>query len=323
MSQLKPCITIGLPVYNGENFIEEAIDSLLNQTFTDFEIIISDNASTDATESICKEYILKDKRIRYYRNEGNLGAAKNYNRTFKLAKGKYFKWAGHDDVCEPEFLEKCFKILESNPDIVLCYPKAYIINEEGKNQGVYTENLNNLAEKPHQRFYKLLQTYGWYHATQAFGLIRSDFLRKTSLIGNYAQSDRVLLGELALYGKFAEVPEFLFNRRVHPKICQHANTNDESMASWFDPKNLGKINIPQLKRYFQFYRGIQRAEINNSEKLLSCLAMVRRFVLSPGFLLRIQGMGLEVMKSIILSVDKYRKVQTQDKIAESSEVAKV
>ncbi len=323
MSTSKPCISIGLPVYNGENFIEETINSLLNQTFTDFEIIIYDNASTDATESICREYALKDKRISYYRSASNLGAAKNYNRTFKLAKGKYFKWAGHDDICEPEFLEKCLRIMESNPDIVLCYPKAYIINEEGENKGIYTENLNNLAEKPHQRFYKLLETYGWYHATQAFGLIRSDSLRKTSLIGNYAQSDRVLLGELALYGKFAEVPEFLFNRRVHPKICQKANSNDESMATWFDPKNLGKINLPQLRRYFEFYRAIQRSPINNSEKLLSCFAMVRRFALSPGFFLRIQGMGLEVMKSIIVSVNKYRTVETQDKIAESSEVAEV
>ncbi|NES65151.1 MAG: glycosyltransferase, partial [Okeania sp. SIO2D1] len=248
---------------------------------------------------------------------------KNYNRTFQFAKGKYFKWAGHDDVCEPTFLEKCFNIIDSNPDVVLCYPKAYIINEKGNNKGVYTENLHNMAEKPHQRFYKLLETYGWYHATQAFGLMKSDFLRKTSLIGNYAQSDRVLLGELALYGKFAEVPEFLFNRRVHAKICQKANTSDESMASWFDPKNLGKINLPQLRRYLEFFRAIQRAQINNSDKLLSCFAMVRRLILSPGFFLRIQGMSLEVMKSIILSTNKNRTVETQNKAAESSEVVKV
>lgn len=302
MDKHQPCISIGLPVYNGENFLEAAINSLLNQTFTDFEIIISDNASTDRTESICREYALKDRRIRYYRNESNLGAARNYNRVFELATGTYFKWAAHDDVCEAEYLEKCLQILEIDPDIILSYPKAYVINEQGENQGIYTENLNNLAEKPHQRFYRLLETYGWYHGTQIFGLIRSDCLKKTLLIGNYAHADRVLLAELALHGKFAEVPEFLFCRRVHPQISQRANADDEKFAIWFDPKNLGKIMLPKWRRYSEFYRSIQRTRLNNSEKNLCYLVMMRRLFLSPGFLLRIKGIILELIKSVMYAM---------------------
>ena len=100
----RPRVSIGLPVYNGENFLEFALDSILGQTFQDFELIISDNASTDATESICRRYAAKDSRIRYYRNPNNQGAAQNYNRVFALARGEYFKWAAHDDVCKPNYL---------------------------------------------------------------------------------------------------------------------------------------------------------------------------------------------------------------------------
>ena len=106
-----PRVSIGIPVYNGGRFIKEAIDSILAQTFEDFELILSDNASTDETEEICKEYATLDRRIRYYRNEENLGAAKNYNRVFELSNGEYFKWASHDDLCAPEYLERCIAAL--------------------------------------------------------------------------------------------------------------------------------------------------------------------------------------------------------------------
>ncbi|HBB35053.1 MAG TPA: hypothetical protein DDZ80_27280 [Cyanobacteria bacterium UBA8803] len=113
-----------------------------------------------------------------------------------------------------------------------------------------TENLNISSPQPHERLYQLLQTYGWYHGTQIFGLMRTSTLTKTLLIGNYAHADRVLLAELALLGEFCEVPEFLFSRRVHPKISQRANPTDESFAMWFDPKNIGKIMLPRWRRYF-------------------------------------------------------------------------
>ena len=128
----KPCVSIGLPVYNGEKFLKETLDSILAQTFEDFELIISDNASTDRTEEICKEYAAKDRRIRYYRNKENLGAGWNNNRVFELCTGEYFKWNAHDDVCAPEFLERCIKVLVQDPTVVLCYPKVTVIDEQGK-----------------------------------------------------------------------------------------------------------------------------------------------------------------------------------------------
>ena len=300
MELTEPLISIGLPVYNGENFLKEALDSILAQTFTDFELIISDNASTDKTEEICREYAAKDKRIRYYRNEYNLGAANNYNRVFKLSSGKYFKWAAHDDVCAPDYLKKCVTLLEQDPSIVLCYPKANLIDKEGRDIGVYTENLNINSFKPHERLYQLLETYGWYHGTQAFGLMRTSALQKTLLIGNYAHADRVLLAELAILGKFFEVPECLFYRRRHPQISQMANPTDESFSVWFDPKNKEKITLPKWRRYFEYCKIVQRAQLNWFEKIFCYIQILKRLFISPGLSVRIKGIVEELSKFIKL-----------------------
>nr|MDJ0569288.1 glycosyltransferase family 2 protein [Pleurocapsa sp. MO_192.B19] len=129
MNQNQPLVSIGMPVYNGERYLENALNSILAQTFRDFELIISDNGSTDKTEEICRQYANVDRRIRYFRNEQNLGAGWNFDRVAQLATGKYFKWACHDDLCALEFLQRCIEILEQAPNIVLAYPKTLIIDE--------------------------------------------------------------------------------------------------------------------------------------------------------------------------------------------------
>src|SRR5262245_34163763 len=108
-------VSIGLPVYNGDNFIRQTIESYLSQTFEDFELIISDNASTDRTEEICRTFAVQDRRVRYTRNKENIGLARNYNQVFTMSCGEYFKWADHDDMCRPTFLMKCVQALEEHP----------------------------------------------------------------------------------------------------------------------------------------------------------------------------------------------------------------
>ncbi|MDE2589575.1 MAG: glycosyltransferase family 2 protein, partial [Patescibacteria group bacterium] len=111
-------VSIGLVVYNGEPFTRKKIDSLLSQTFSDFELIISDNASTDGTSDICKEYLKKDKRIRYFRQKENMGASWNYIFVLDQARGEYFTWAAVDDIMLPDFLKNNVAILESDKNIV-------------------------------------------------------------------------------------------------------------------------------------------------------------------------------------------------------------
>src|SRR3954470_23138397 len=109
---MTPRVTIGLPVYNGARYLAEAIESVLAQTFTDFELVISDNASTDATAAIALQYAARDPRVRYSRNRENIGSARNFGRAFELATGEFFKWMASDDLISPEFLENCVAALD-------------------------------------------------------------------------------------------------------------------------------------------------------------------------------------------------------------------
>jgi glycosyltransferase involved in cell wall biosynthesis len=122
-------VSIGLPLYNSEKFIHKKLDSLLEQTFTDFEIIISDNASTDLTSKICEEYAKKDKRICYFQQNKNMGAWWNYNFVLQKAKYEYFLWSSADDIMLPQFLEETVKILESDKKIACSISKIRLFGE--------------------------------------------------------------------------------------------------------------------------------------------------------------------------------------------------
>src|SRR2546423_2625235 len=152
-----PLISIGMPVYNGAQFISQALDSLLKQTFADFEIIICDNASTDGTEEICSEYARRDQRIRYYRNPINLGLAGNCRRVLEVARGKYFKYAAHDDLCAPRLLERCVEVLENKPDVILAYPKTMLLDEASGKLSEYDDRQNLQSPRASERFAQVLQ----------------------------------------------------------------------------------------------------------------------------------------------------------------------
>ena len=173
-----PRVSIGMPVYNGEKYIEAAIKSILAQTYSEFELIISDNASTDRTMTICQAYVAEDRRIHYYRNDHNLGAAPNFNRVFELSSGEYFKWASSDDVIAPDYLEKCVNVLELNPEVILSYPRTRIINERGEFIGHHTYMADVSSGKPHICFRNIVIYRE--EVFQIFGLIRSSCLLYTS-----------------------------------------------------------------------------------------------------------------------------------------------
>jgi len=311
MSDHKPRVSIGLPVYNGENFLKEALDSILNQTFEDFELIISDNASTDRTEEICREYLAKDSRIRYYRNSQNLGAAGNYNRVFDLSRGEYFKWAAHDDVCAPEYLECCVEVLEQNPSVVLCYPKTVIINERGQREEQdYSDDLNLRSPKPRERFKGIHNAFFYVPAawrqdkiSPIFGLIRRDVLQATPRIGGYEGSDLVLLGELALRGEFYEVPQYLFYRRKHQQRAMHAYRTNSERAAWFDAAKKGKIVVPRWRLFWEFIASINRVKISLSEKFYAYLQMMI-WLLTWG--------GARIIKELILATAQYLNITSED-----------
>ncbi len=278
MTKFSPRVSIGLPVYNGDNYLIETLDSLLAQTYTDFELIICDNASTDGTAEICQAYAARDDRIRYFRNETNVGAARNYNLTWEYARGEYFKWAAHDDPCAPQLIERCVTALDSMPDVIMAYGRTILIDSQGDIIEYHTDGFNLVSPHPHERLRQSFRASAWCHPV--FGLIRRDVLARTGLIGAYPSSDKVLLGELAILGKCHEVPEFLAYRRLHPQISTEVNKTDESMMAWFDPMAKGKTLAPRFRRFVELIKAIERAKLPAGDRV-KCYVELLRFYLEP------------------------------------------
>ena len=279
-----PRVSIGLPVYNGEKYLRFAIDSILGQDFTDFELILSDNASTDGTGRICSEYASNDTRIRYFKNERNLGAAPNHIRVFELARAPLFKWASYDDIHLPSFLRKCVETMDgAPPSVVLVAPRAELIDENGEKSptGWLPERLETKRPEPHERLGDVLRNVAW--ATAQYGIYRADKLRKTRLVGAFPCSDYVLLAEIALLGEIREVPEVLFQRRYHPSVSHMANTTQAQFMEWFDTSKARKgrrsiLPVPLVPRWrvlFELQRSALRAPMKATEKLRCCITALR------------------------------------------------
>ena len=109
-----PKITVGLPIYNEQKHISEAIESLKGQTYADFDVFISDNCSTDATSAICREKIGNDRRFRFSSHSRNLGAASNFEHAFRVSDREYFAWLGGHDFISHDFLKTLSFILDES-----------------------------------------------------------------------------------------------------------------------------------------------------------------------------------------------------------------
>jgi glycosyltransferase involved in cell wall biosynthesis len=257
-----PTVSIGLPVFDGENYLRTAIDSILSQTFEDFELVISDNASSDKTMEICRGYADQDSRVRYYRSEKNMGAAWNFNRVFQLARGEFFQWACHDDALMPTFLERCVGVLRQKREVVLSYSKTTWINECGQPTCSVVGRPDLHIKDPQQRFRLFLE----YHdppneCTPSLGLIRASVLEGSSLHGNYPSSDMILLAEILLRGQLYEIPEYLSLRRDHPLKSTIVHRTMEDLAIWFDPSQEGRIQLTTWRLVYEWTRTVLRSPI--------------------------------------------------------------
>ena len=282
MSQQHPIVSIGIPVYNSERYLEETLKSLLSQGFQDFEIIISDNASTDSTPAICREYEKKDSRVRYYRSETNYGPGWNYNRVFNLCNGKYFKWHACDDLLRPDFLEKCVEVLDTRPDVILAHSYTAEIDSQGHQiKNIDLTRIHTDHMRPSVRLRSML-TLGKYLSCAVFGLIRMDVLRNAPRKPSYAHGDVIFMGCLAVYGRFYQIPEPLFQYRIHAEqSMQTLPTHLTGLkkrrlfsfsgplpaTDWWDPSKKGKIDFPTWRFYWRMFGFVQRYPMPMAEKL--------------------------------------------------------
>ncbi len=263
-----PRLSVGLPVYNGERFLEQAIDSVLNGSFQDFEMIISDNCSTDRTESIARDYASRDQRIRYVRNDRNVGPVANFNQAFDLSRGDYFKWLAYDDLCGPDLLVRCVAVLDDDPSIALCSARFVEIDAAGRKIAEQPYRIDLSSTKPHVRLGNLLCTSKGHPIL--YGVIRSTVLRATGLLANYHGSDRALIAALTLRGRLMEIPEALWESRDHPDRSPRVRATN---AGWDPGRNSGP---PQhIAIGAQMVRVLLAAPLSPSERVRCLMSIVQ------------------------------------------------
>jgi glycosyltransferase involved in cell wall biosynthesis len=293
----QPIVSVAIPVYNSSRYLKETLDSILNQTFQDFEIVITDGRSTDATPEICRQYAAQDSRIHYYRSEDNYGPGWNYNQAFERSTGKYFKWQAHDDLLAPEFLEKCVAVLEADPTVALCHCYAIHVDDHGNKISSSPEyaHLKSDHPKPSGRLRALLKIADDC-GCEIFGLIRMSILQQMPRQGSYAHADFIFVCRVAMHGRFHQVPEPLFHYRMHTaQAMQTVPTNQKGRrrllpftgplppTDWWDPSKKGKPDFPTWRFYWLQLSFITQHSMPIGEKIRCYGVLMERFFKGKDF----------------------------------------
>lgn len=273
MGEHAPRVSLGVPVYNAERYLGTCLEALLAQDYQDFEIIISDNASTDGTWHICRSYAARDPRIRLHRNPRNLGGHVNYARVVELARGELFKWVAYDDICLPGHVSTCVAALDAaGPRAVLAYPRTVLIDERGEVIGPYDDRLDLRDPHAWRRVATVARNINLCHAH--FGVFRIDALRRTGMIRPFLSSDYTLIAEVARLGEIHEVPHPLFLRRMHTASTrQSTNGTLADATTWFAPEGK-RVLAPHLRMLVETIRTLAGGDARLGVRVSSTAAFL-------------------------------------------------
>jgi glycosyltransferase involved in cell wall biosynthesis len=273
-NSVHPLVGVGMPVFNGERYVAEAIESVLCQSFADFELVISDNASTDRTADICKSYAAADPRVRYFRNDVNVGALPNFNRVYELSRGRYFKWAAHDDVLRPEFLSRCVAAMEAAPDAAVCQSAIEYIDEAGASLGIHRHHVaGSESGDCAARFAAMvLRPHDCY---SQMGVLRRSLVDQAMPLAGFHGADRALLARIALAGRYITVPEALIQVRDHAGRYSRAQKGLRNRAAWYDARNAGRLSFPVWRLYGTYWASIMSAELPAGTRWRVALSLLK------------------------------------------------
>ncbi len=270
-NDMRPKVSFGLPVRNAEHSIERVVSSVLAQTFDDFELVVSDNASTDRTSEICRRFASEDVRVRFDPNPEDIGLLANFNRLVGIARGEYFRWIGADDWLEPEYAEHCVRALDANPQAIGV--TTYQAHWDGTGQRLYREYTGPRvdSDQPEERFARMLRLlhsdYGLFDPI--YTMYRREALASTQLHRMMACADRALAAELSLLGPYCHVPKCLSNRR-------RADSTLDELARKCRPPGYPELDISARYRLRVFRAIIRDASLPRSQTL-SCLGSAYRY----------------------------------------------
>lgn len=289
-----PKVSIGLPVYNGENYLAEAIGSVLRQSFADFELLISDNASTDRTPEIIARFAAQDPRIRWERQDRNRGAAWNYDRTFAMGRAPYFKWLAHDDLIGETFLAEAVALLDTAPEFVGAISRV-TTKIDAKGQAIETVafDLDPPGLSVSERFEHYIGV-GTCHCSPFFGLYRRSVMATSGLHGDYEASDLIFIGEILLRGRIAHLPEAeMFFRQHGAQFSQAVLKEPALVPEWLvTGKKLGAFRT--LRKSLGYLHAIRRSNLVRADRIrtrttIAKLTWKRRRAIVRDFLIFLVG----------------------------------
>ena len=274
----RPTLCVGMPVFNGAKFLTEALQSIVDQDFDSFEVLISDNCSTDATASICERFMKIDPRIRYHRNASNIGAPRNYNLVLRKSQTTYFKWASASDICSPSMFSQCIAALERHPQAILAFPQTHFFTNDISDSTAYEQDRELTQMSAYERFKDVLENLGFNNIIN--GVFRRSALSMARPQNpSFYSSDLVLMAELALRGHFVVASDAHFYRRMSPEATANMRNPEELREHWTPGKH-GARRFQQWRYWFGMLDAVLRASPGLGDAARATLMIGRHMIWS-------------------------------------------
>jgi glycosyltransferase involved in cell wall biosynthesis len=283
-------VTIGLPIRNGGALTRRAVESVLGQSYGDLELLVSDNCSTDETPDVCREYARADPRVVYGRTDRNLGAAGNYCRVARLARGEFFRWISHDDWIAPDFVRECLRVAEEDAGIISVAPVMDVVDH----RGVKLESISSYvgrarwSEDRLEQYRQMMDelTYcetqgGLFMIAYEYAFHRTSLLRRTRLVLPFISSDYVLAAELALFGRlaFLDAPlgTFTLGTSGAGTTANFMAWNPGAIQRMLCPDRAGRwdVALSVRRRHYEHLVAVLRSPLPAAQKPLALEAATR------------------------------------------------
>jgi len=277
-------VTIGVPVYNGERFLRQCLDSLLAQTYRDFVLVISDNASTDGTQQICEAYARADRRVRYHRNRVNIGLYGNFNLLLERVRTPFVKLSSADDFWAPTMLADAMEEMERDPSLALCHPRAVLVDEHGREIRRYERSLQLMEDDPAVRFRRVLAELGLVN--QLMGVMRTAVVRSMLPLMKQPLADSVFVAELSLHGKIMELPKFQYFRRFHEQCSSWDRESESHQLKLVASGGTQRLRLATWKYHWGLVRRVLHSPVRIGAKTRLLVLLGRRAAWDRAELLR-------------------------------------
>ena len=268
----EPLVSIGLPVRNGERYLGEAVQSVLDQEHGRLELVISDNASNDGTEEICRQFASADGRVRYHRQPQDIGLVPNFNAVLRLARGTYVKWMGDDDWLTPRYVSRCVEVLDDDAALILVTTQQAHVHADGAVESAEYDGTRMRSDRPVERFTEMLRLLTESHLLldPLYGMMRRDPVRRLPRPVMLFE-DEIFAVRLALAGPLGHVREVLSYRRFKPFQRLPATARRLGVPPW-------QANVATTLQCRELLAAVREADLDPRERREAGAAVARMFV---------------------------------------------